>query len=117
MKYQIYDNVSDVITPSGKVFTAEEWLAKYPWAKTHKMIISTGVINGAVAYVFDDYVNDLKNNGVDFSECKCVEDYLRKIEEFEDGLRKITESEESVQERIANALEDLVVLQMPNVEE
>lgn len=115
MKYQIYDNVSDVITPSGKVFTAEEWLAKYPWARTHKMIIANGVINGAVAYVFDDYVNDLKNNGVDFSECKCIDDYLIKIEEYEKSLQSATESQETVQERIANVLEDLVVLQMPDI--
>lgn len=105
-RYAIYNN-EDVITPSGAEYTAEEWLKRYPWGKRTKMVVGGGVINGSCAFVFDDFVEMMRKQGCDFSDCVTDEDYLRAIEDFED--RPITAAV-SDQQRIADALEDLVVL-------
>ena len=48
-RYKIYDNKSNVFTPSGEMFTAEQWLERYPWGKVAKMVVGGGIINGSVA--------------------------------------------------------------------
>ena len=94
-RYKIYDNSSDVITPVGEVLTAEQWLDRYPWGRFAKMIVGGGVINGSVALIFD-------------------EDYLAAMEAFEDALPADTGV--SDQTRIADALEDMVALSLPDAE-
>ena len=115
-RYVIYDNSSNVITPSGAEFTAEEWLNRYPWGRKVKMIVGGGVINGNVALLFDDFVAEMRRQGCDFAGCSTDQDYLDAIEKFEDAAATapapITD-----QTRMADALEDMVVLQMPDVTE
>lgn len=112
-RYKIYDNKSNVLTYAGEELTAEQWLERYPWAKVAKMIVGGGIINGACALVFDDYVESMRKAGCDFSACETDEDYLAAIEDFEDNP-PVVEAPESDQTRIADALEDLVVLSMPD---
>ena len=114
-RYAIYDGKSDVITPSGAQFTAKEWLDKFPWGRMTKMIVGGGVINGSVALVFDDYVEQAKKRGCDLSDCTTDEEILAKIEDFEDNP-PVVESEVSDQTRIADALEDIVALNTPDAE-
>lgn len=109
-RYKIYDNVSNVITPIGEELTAEQWLNRYPWAKHAKMIVGGGVINGACALVFDDYVAMAVKRGCDISACTTDEEILAAIEDFEDNP-PIVEAPISDETRIADALEDMVVLQ------
>lgn len=116
-KYAIYDGKSNVITPIGEELTAEQWLNRYPWGKKVKMVVGGGVINGTVAFVFDDFVARFEEAGVDFSECETDEDKLAAIEAFEKAQRTTSSTSITTDERIANALEDLVVLNMPDIEE
>ena len=116
-RYKIYDNVSPVFTPIGEELTAEQWLSRYPWAKRTKMIVGGGAINGSVALVFDDYVSMMVIAGCDFSACTSDQDYLDAIENFEDAAGKgSAEDTVSDQTRIADALEDIVALCMPDAE-
>ncbi len=111
-RYAIYDNKSPVYTLTGEELTAEQWLNRYPWAKRGKMIVGGGLINGTVAIVFDDYVAMMRKAGCDFSGCETDQDYLDAIEAFEDN--QAVSNTTSDQTRIADALEDLVVLNMPD---
>ena len=47
-RYAIWDKVSPIIVPTGKVFTAEEWKEKYPVAEIPNITVvcSAGEING-----------------------------------------------------------------------
>ena len=87
-RYKIYDNSSDVITPVGEVLTAEQWL--------------------------DEAVERCRRAGCDFSGCTTDEDYLAAMEAFEDAPPADTGI--SDQTRIADALEDMVALSLPDAE-
>ena len=107
-RYKIYDNKSDVITPVGEKLTAEQWLDRYQWGRYTKMIVGGGIINGSVALVFDDEVERYRKAG-------CDEDYLAAIEAFEDNP-PVADAGVSDQTRIADALEDMVALSLPDAE-
>ena len=112
-RYKIYDNTSDVITPVGEKLTAEQWLDRYQWGRYTKMIVGGGIINGSVALVFDDEVERYRKAGCDFSSCTTDEDYLAAIEAFEDNPH-MADAGVSDQTRIADALEDMVALSLPD---
>ena len=112
-RYKIYDNSSDVITPVGEVLTAEQWLDRYPWGRFAKMIVGGGVINGSVALIFDEAVERCRKAGCDFSGCTTDEDYLAAMEAFEDAP-PMADTGVSDQTRIADALEDMVALSLPD---
>ena len=114
-RYKIYDNKSDVITPVGEKLTAEQWLDRYQWGRYTKMIVGGGIINGSVALVFDDEVERYRKAGCDFSACTTDEDYLTAIEAFEDNP-PMADAGVSDQTRIADALEDMVALSLPDAE-
>ena len=113
-RYKIYDNKSEVITPVGEVLTAEQWLDRYPWGRFTKMIVGGGVISGSVALVFDDKVERYRKAGCDFSTCTTDEDYLAAMEAFEDNPPVEETTGVSDQTRIADALEDMVALSLPD---
>ena len=113
-RYAIYDNESSVLTPIGEELTAEMWLNRYPWGRKTKMVVGGGVINGCVAFIFDDFVAEMRRQGCDFAGCITDQQYLDAIEKFEDTPPVETISDQT---RMADALEDLVVLQMPDVTE
>lgn len=114
-RYKIYDNKSDIITPVGEKLTAEQWLDRYQWGRYTKMIVGGGIINGSVALVFDDEVEHYRKAGCDFSSCTTDEDYLAAIEAFEDKP-PMADAGVSDQTRIADALEDMVALSLPDAE-
>lgn len=105
-KYQIWDKKSDIYTPVGEVLTAEQWLARYAWAKipTAKMVIGGGLINGSVVGEFDSMINNYRKMGADFSACVTDQDYLDVIEVFED-TPPVSTGESTAEERIAAAME------------
>lgn len=118
-RYQIWDEVSTVITPSGEVFSAEEWMTRYPMAMLPeiKLVIAGGTINGAFCGEFSSMVDMYEKNGCDFSNCVEDQDYLDAIEAFEDWMNTPVESTEpSAEERIAAALEAQVMLSLPDEE-
>ena len=116
-RYQIWDEVSTVITPSGEVFSAEEWMVRYPMARLPeiKLVIAGGTINGAFCGEFSSMVDMYEKSGCDFTGCVEDQDYLDAIEAFEDEMNKPVESTEpTTEERIAAALEAQVMLAMPD---
>ena len=99
MRYQIWNRIDDIITPSGAKFTAKEWAEKYPWPK---MIITAGVINGGCAMEFNQAVELYKKSGANITDLMDDNEILLAIEDFEDNPPR---AEPSVEERIAAALE------------
>ena len=113
-RYVIWDEVSDVYTPSGEVFTAEMWMNRYPIAKlaSEYLVISGASYNGGFCMVYSDMVDIYEKMGCDFSECGTdMQAHLDAIEAYEDEINKPKEDVISDQTRIADALEDMVVMQ------
>ena len=120
-RYAIWDKKSDIITPSMDVFTAEEWMERYPAARRDdvKIVCSGGQINGGVIGTLDQWIENYKTNGsggykCDFTGCETDQDYLDRIEQFEDFVNY--NRPPSAEERIAAALEAQVMLSLPDVE-
>lgn len=114
MRYQIWDKKSNVFTPSGNMFTPEQWIQQFRWAAQDgvKMIITTGAINGGVAMEFESTKERYKQMGASITEEMSDEEVLLAIEEFEDNPP--TSGVPSVEERTAAALEAQVLLAMPD---
>lgn len=113
-RYQIWDGVSDIYTPSGARFTAAEWAQKYPWVKLPgaKMMITTGIINGGCAMEFGATVEHYKRLGAGIEEGMSDAEIMAAIEAFEDNPPRTTES--TPEERIAAALELQNLMAMPD---
>lgn len=120
MKYAIWDKESKVYTPAGTVYTAEEWMEKYPAARDPDIayVCSAGKINGAFFAALEMLAAQCEEAGCDFSECETDEEKLEAIMAFEEQRREeeaaAAENAASTSERIADAMEDMVVLAMPD---
>ena len=115
-RYVIWDEVSDIYTPSGEKFTAEMWMNRYPIVKleTEYLVISGASYNGGFCMVYSDMVDIYEKAGCDFSACAedDMQAHLDAIEAFEDERNKPVEDNTiSDATRTADALEDLVLLQ------
>lgn len=112
-KYVIWDKTKPIITPSNQVFTAEQWLARYPWVAIDgvKAIVGGGLFNGCVMMEFNTTVEAYRKYGVNFSACVTDQDYLDAISDFEDNPPT---PEPTADERIASALEFQNLLNMPD---
>ena len=122
-KYAIWDKKSDIITPSMHVFTAEEWMEQYPAARRDdvKVVCGGGQINGSVIGTLDQWIDNYKNNPVggyqcDFEGCETDQDYLDRIEQFENFVNNV-KSGPTAEERIAAALEAQVMMALPDTNE
>ena len=113
-RYQIWNKQDNIITPIGEVLTPEQWIERYPMASVVDIVIGGGTINGACCMEYTSFV-ELHEKVCDFSECTTKQDYLDVIEAFEDSQRE--NQGVDTQTRIADALEDLIVLNMPDEEE
>lgn len=122
-KYQIWDKKSDIFTPGRELdtgknhFTPEEWLDRYAWAKNPnaKMIISAGIINGAVAFEFNSTKELYIKRGAKITDDMTDDQVLLAIEDFEDNPPGANDP--TNEERIAAALEAQVMMALPDVEE
>lgn len=114
-KYAIWDKVSPVITPIGTVFTAEQWIDKYPVAaiESIKIVCAGGEINGAFFGTLGQMIETYSKMGCDFSSCETDQDILDAIEAFEDALNSVPD-EPTAEERIAAALEAQVMMSLPD---
>ena len=114
-RYVIWDEKSDVYTPSGEVLSAEQWLNRYPIAKlaSEYLVISGASYNGGFCMVYSDMVDAYERMGCDFSECGAdMQAHLDAIEAFENMMNEPVEDEIVTDAtRTADALEDLVMLQ------
>ena len=105
-RYAIWNKEDMIITPSGEVFSAEQWMERYPVASipTIKVVCAKGEINGAFFGTLGAMVDMYEADGCDFSNCTTDEEKLEAIEAFEDELNK-PNTEPTPEERQATALE------------
>ena len=84
--YKIWNKQDSIITPSGKIFTADEWMEKYPVAKLENIVVicATGDFNGAIFATLGQLIQEAENHGCDFSDCTTNQEKLDRYEEFEE---------------------------------
>ena len=85
-KYAIWNKKDLILTPSGEVFTAEQWITRYPIAGLDSITVvcAAGEINGGFFGTLGQMVTMYENEGCDFSACTTPEEKLAAIEAFED---------------------------------
>lgn len=117
-RYAIWDKKTPIVTPTYEVFTAEQWLDKYPAAKLPNITVvcSAGEVNGGYFGSLNQMVANYTRMGCDFSNCTTAEDKLMAIEMFEDTRIAEVTSAVSAEERIAAALEFQNLLAMEDTE-
>lgn len=105
-RYSIWDKKSVIIVPTGKVFTAEQWIEKYPVAGIDSITVvcSAGEINGGFFGTLGQMKQTYESQGCDFSACTTNEEVLEAIEAFEDAMNTPS-GEPTPDERQAAALE------------
>ena len=128
-RYIMWDHVSPVITPSGEVFTAQDWEERYPAAQLIPYVMAGGDINGALMQSYGSMKEMYAREGCDFTGLTDGQAVLDKIEEFEDAQaeaaaeaaaeRARQEAEEAARAeemalREIEALEDIAVYSMPD---
>ena len=113
-KYQIWDKISNIYTPSGKMFTPNEWISIYGWINIPDSIpvISTGRINGKFSGELNEMKEMYEQQGCTFTEGMSNQEILDAIEAFEDqrAAEAKAAAEEaantpSAEERLAAAVE------------
>lgn len=114
-RYAIWDKESPVITPVGQVFTAKEWMARYPVATLPgiTVVCAAGEVSGGFFGTLGQMRAAYESRGADFSECRTEEAVLEVIEAFEDALNAAA-AEPSAEERTAAALEFMAINSMPD---
>lgn len=85
-RYAIWDKETPIITPSGAVFTADEWMERYPVAKLPNVTIlcARGEMNGGFFGTLGSMKDMYEADGCDFSDCTTDESVLDKMQEFDD---------------------------------
>ena len=86
-RYAIWDKASPVIVPTGAVFTAEQWIEKYPAAAMDSITVvcAAGEINGGFFGTLGQMAQMYEAQGADFSACATAEEKLAVIEAWEDA--------------------------------
>lgn len=114
MKYQIWDKISNIYTPSGKMFTPAEWIEMYGWINMPGAVpvISTGRINGKFSGELHEMKEMYEGRGCIFTEDMTNEQILEAMEAFdeakaEEAKRAAEEAAAtpSAEERLAAAME------------
>lgn len=116
-RYAIWNKKDPILTPVGEVFTAEQWINRYPVAgiDTIKVVCGGGEINGEFFGTLGQMVELYTKSGCDFSACVTDQDKLDAIEAFEDAMNAPSD-EPSADERIAAALEYQIMASLPDDE-
>lgn len=86
-RYAIWNKKDSICTPSGKVYTAEQWIRKFPMAghANITVICGAGEINGSIFSTLGQKVAEYERYGCDFSKCKTAEEMLAVIEAFDNA--------------------------------
>ena len=105
-KYAIWDKKTPVITPIGEVFTAEQWMERYPAAALDHITVvcSAGEINGGFFGTIGQMKQHYEAQDCDFSACTSNEEILQTIEDFEDARNAAEEATVSNEELTATSL-------------
>lgn len=113
-KLQIWDKVSPIFTPSGEMFTAEQWIEMYKWVNIPGAIpvISVGPINGGEMSELSVLKASAISMGATFADDLTPEALLDAIVAYYDEANTAAANAVSDQTRIADALEDMNELQL-----
>lgn len=105
-RYAIWNKKDAIITPSGQVFTAEQWIEKYPAAGLDSVTVlcAPGEVNGAIFATLAQTVDNYTSAGCDFSGCETAEDKLARIEAF-DAEREARDAEAYAEEQARNEMQ------------
>ena len=105
MRYAIWNKTDPVITPIGEVFTAEQWMDRYPVARLDNITIvcAAGEINGAFFGTLGGMRQAYEDMGADFSGCETDQDVLEAIDAYE--KRPVEPRVNTLEERQTIALE------------
>ena len=128
-RYVLWDRVSQVITPSGEIFTPQEWEDRYPAAALIPYVMSGKSMNGALMQDYETMKDMAIAQGCDLDGIADGQPVLDAIEAFEDAQAEAQQAaEESARQaeleeaalanelaqREVEALEDMVVMNMPD---
>lgn len=120
-RYAIWDKISPIITPSGEIFTADQWKDRYPVATLNNIdvVCAAGEMNGGFFGTLGSMVQMYEDMGADFSEAITKEDKINVIEAFEDEMNTPKEgmSTEDSLASIAAALDFQNIMNLPDEEE
>jgi RPA family protein len=86
-RYAIWNKQDPILTPVGEVFTAEQWIARYPIAALDSItvICGAGEINGSYFGTLGQMVQMYEAQGCDFSACTTAQEKLDAIEAFDEA--------------------------------
>ena len=117
-RYQIWDKTSNVIVPTGQVFTPEQWIERYPVAGIPDIdvVVSGSAVNGAFFGIYNAMIQMYQEQGCSFEGCESQQDCLNRIEAFEDERNTPDPNYVDPQERVAAALEAQVMMALPDEE-
>lgn len=129
-KYAIWNRQDPIITPSGEVFTPEQWIERYPVASipTITVLCSAGEINGGFFGTLGQLVNMYATQGCVFTDDMTPEEKLAAIETFDEeksAIEKAKAEEKAALDEvntmslasIAAQLEFQNMMSLPDVEE
>lgn len=87
-KYAIWNKKDPILTHTGRIYTPEQWIEKYPIAGLDSITVvcAAGEINGAIFGTLGSMVQKAESQGCDFSHCTTNEEKLKAIEAFEDAM-------------------------------
>lgn len=94
-RYAIWNKQDVILTPVGEIFTAEQWIERYPIAglPTITVVCAGGEINGAFFGTLGQMVEMYTKQGCDFSNCETDQEKLDAIEAFEDTQNAYVETD------------------------
>ena len=102
-RYAIWNKEDDIIVPTGRIFTAEEWKERYPVARLDHIVVicSAGEVNGGFFGTLGQMIQMCENQGADFSACTTPEEKLAVIEALEDQKQAeaMAKAEEDAQQK------------------
>lgn len=98
MRYAIWNKQDTIITPSGEIFTAAQWIERFPVAGLDSITVvcGAGEINGSFFGTLGQMVQNYTEMGCDFTGCTTAEEKLAVIEAYENRPVEQTASTEDV---------------------
>lgn len=84
-RYAIWNKKDPIITPVGEVFTAEQWIARYPVAALPNITVvcGGGEVNGSFFGTLGQMVDMYTREGCVFADDMTAEEKIAVIEAFE----------------------------------
>lgn len=115
-RYAIWNKEDNIFTPSGEMFTPEQWITRYQWINANGAVpVISGELpfNGALIGELNNMKARCEREGAVFADGLSNEELLAAIEAFEDEINTPATEETTISDatRTADALEDLVLLQ------